>query len=535
MNINIIYSKAITVIVFLCFASATYAQPYKSEIKFLNGEMWWGAFVAKGSKMPYLQPTGELDLSCQNFNNQGVPLFVSNKGRYIWSDEAFKFEISASAIRIESVFEEVQAVNAGKTLREAYLAACKKHFPPSGVLPEPLLFSMPQYNTWIELMYNQNQEDILNYADNIIKHNFPKGVLMIDDNWQKYYGNFDFKPDKFPDPEGMVKRLHNQGFKIMLWVCPFVSADSPEFRELAKKGYLLKAKDSGEPAILNWWNGYSACYDLTNPKALEHFVSLLKEVQRKFGIDGFKLDAGDVQYYDPQKVDSYKKNATSTDHSEAWAKVGLAFPFNEYRACWKMGGEALVQRLGDKDYSWNAVGMLIPDMIAAGLLGYAYTCPDMIGGGQFTSFIGIDSDKFDQKLIVRSTQTHALMPMMQFSVAPWRILDDKHLEICRKMADLHVKMGDYILECAKNASVTGEPIVRHLEYMFPEQGFAECKDMFMLGEKYLVAPVVNSADSRTVTLPKGNWRDETGVTYKGGKTIIIDADIERLPYFEKKN
>jgi len=71
--------------------------------------------------------------------------------------------------------------------------------------------------------------------------------------------------------------------------------------------------------------------------------------------------------------------------------VGLAFSFNEYRACWKMGGEALVQRLCDKDYSWKAVELLIPDMIAAGLLGYAYTCPDMIGGGSFTDFIGIDN------------------------------------------------------------------------------------------------------------------------------------------------
>jgi alpha-glucosidase len=198
-----------------------------------------------------------------------------------------------------------------------------------------------------------------------------------------------------------------------------------------------------------------------------------------------------------------------------------------------MGGEALVQRLGDKDYSWNAVRLLIPDMISAGLLGYAYTCPDMIGGGQFTSFLGIDPEKFDQKLIVRSTQTHALMPMMQFSVAPWRILDEKHLAICRAMAKLHVRLGDYIRECARQASVTGEPIVRHLEYAFPDQGFAECKDQFMLGDKYLVAPVLTSDNQRTVTLPKGKWRDERGEIYQGGKTVSIQAGIDRLAYFEK--
>ena len=155
----------------------TYAQMHTSLIQSLEGEKWWGAFVAKGNQMPYLHETDELDLSHQNFNNQGVPLLLSNKGRYIWSDEAFRFEINAAGVAITSAYEKIEAVEAGKNLRDAYLAACKKHFPPTGKLPDPLLFSMPQYNTWIELMYNQNQADILKYADNIIKHDFPKGEI----------------------------------------------------------------------------------------------------------------------------------------------------------------------------------------------------------------------------------------------------------------------------------------------------------------------------------------------------------------------
>ncbi len=62
--------------------------------------------------------------------------------------------------------------------------------------------------------------------------------------------------------------------------------------------------------------------------------------------------------------------------------------------------KALVQRLGDKDYSWRATQLLIPDMTAAGLLGHYYTCPDMVGGGQFGAFLNVK--KFDEELIVRS-------------------------------------------------------------------------------------------------------------------------------------
>jgi alpha-glucosidase len=74
-----------------------------------------------------------------------------------------------------------------------------------------------------------------------------------------------------------------------------------------------------------------------------------------------------------------------------------------------------------------------------------------------------------------------------------------------------------------------------MEYEFPNQDFENCNDQFMLGDQFLVAPVIDENDYRYVKLPKGKWRDELGNIYDGGKTIKIDAPIERLPYFEKIN
>ncbi|WP_447642380.1 MULTISPECIES: glycoside hydrolase family 31 protein [Chitinophagaceae] len=506
---------------------------HTSTIKIEAGENWWGGFVALGSYMPYVKPIKELDLASQNFNNQVVPLFLSDKGRYFWSDQPFKVQTTDSFIVVKSEYAAIEPMHAGKTLRSAYLDASKKHFPPSGTLPAPLFFSIPQYNTWIELMYNQNQTDVLKYAQAIVDNDFPRGVLMIDDNWQKHYGNFEFKPDKFADPKAMVDKLHAEGFKVMLWVCPFVSADSPEYRDLEAKGFLIKERGANTPAIIDWWNGKSACYDLTNPAANADFIAKLKKVQADYGVDGFKFDAGDNQFYNPQKIDSYDQKAIAVDHTKAWSELGHSFPFNEFRSGWQMGGQPLVERLGDKAYSWNAVQMLIPDMLAAGLLGYAYVCPDMIGGGSFTSFLNIDDKSFDQKLIIRSAQVHALMPMMQFSVAPWRILSKKNLAIAKKAAELHEQFGPYILEYAAEASKTGEPIVRHMEYEFPNEGFALCKDQFMLGDRYLVAPILTKEDMRRVRLPKGIWKDDLGRIHKGGQTIDVVAPLARLPYFEK--
>jgi alpha-glucosidase len=55
----------------------------------------------------------------------------------------------------------------------------------------------------------------------------------------------------------------------------------------------------------------------------------------------------------------------------------------------------------------------------------------------------------------------------------------------------------------------------------------------MLGDKYLVAPVITADHTRKVALPQGKWRDDLGKEHKGGQTITISADIARLPYFEK--
>ena len=327
--------------------------------------------------------------------------------------------------------------------------------------------------------------------------------------------------------------IHAKGFKVMLWLTPFVSPDSREFKEVTKLKGLVLQKDSKKPALVKWWNGYSACLDFTNPKATDWLRNKLKNLQTTYGIDGFKFDAADFDFY-IKGSPNYPNEATNVEgpkQAEAFGKLGAEFEFNEFRAGWKNGNQPLAQRLQDKQYSWDDLKLLVPDMLSAGLIGQPYTCPDMIGGGLLSNFENIDYAKFDQELMVRSAQTQALMPMMQFSVAPWRVLDAKHLAIVRESALLHAKMGDYIYELAQKSAKEGEPIVRHLEYAFPNQGFESCDDQFMLGEKYLVAPMTIKGTSRDVRLPKGNWVDDLGKKYKGGQTVKMDVPLSRLVYF----
>lgn len=536
--------RFLNLIFLLLVVGSVRGHEYTSHIPSLKGEVWYGAYTAKAycntpfnkiQFQPYPSEYAKKDLSRDNNGNQAAPLLMSNMGRYIWSDEPFAFELKQGDLVIYSNFEKIVPINAGSSLREAYVQAMHKHFPPVGQTPDMLMFKMPQYNTWIELGRNQNQKDILKYASDIITHGFPAGVFMVDDQWARDYGCLEFDPVKFPDPKAMVDELHAKGFKIMLWLTPFISPDGEEFKEMLAKGGLVLKKNSKRPALIKWWNGYSACLDLTKEVAVEWLRSKLKILQNTYGIDGFKFDAVDFDFYvEGSKVfPNEDTNVKGYEQSELYTKLGAEFTFNELRASWKNGNQPVAQRLQDKGYSWDELKLLIPDMLSAGLIGHHYTCPDMIGGGLLSTFENIDYSKFDQSLMVRSAQNQALMPMMQFSVAPWRVLDREHLALCREAALLHSRFGDYIYSLALEAAEGGEPIVRHLEYVFPHQGFQVCNDQYMLGDKYLVAPMNEKGTVRTVILPKGKWKDEQGKVYKGGGTVRIEVPLERLPYFER--
>ncbi len=106
------------------------------------------------------------------------------------------------------------------------------------------------------------------------------------------------------------------------------------------------------------------------------------------------------------------------------------------------------------------------------------------------------------------------------------------------MALLHKKMGSAILELVKASAKTGEPVLRHMEYNFPNQGYADIKDQFMMGKNILVAPVQeNGKYSRKVVFPKGTWKGtwkgDDGSTVTGPVEKEIKVPLERLPWYRR--
>ena len=69
------------------------------------------------------------------------------------------------------------------------------------------------------------------------------------------------------------------GFKVMVWVCPYIRPDGKEFTELlhdeTKVVWLRSAKDPRAPAIVRWWDGFSAVTDHTSPDGRAWFKAQL--------------------------------------------------------------------------------------------------------------------------------------------------------------------------------------------------------------------------------------------------------------------
>lgn len=496
------------------------------KVELLPEEGWWGGAISKGIFMPFRPGSPRIVLNGTTQYNQAAPVLLSTKGRSLYSDAPFDFEISDGHLHIHGEGKVRIDIHGGdlRSAHNGWAAQCLSL--PSDIPPE-ILFRQPQYCTWMVMGARQEQGGILKYARELVRRGYPAGIMVIDDTWQEDYGNWEFHPQRFPDPQAMMRELHALGFTVMLWVVPYVSPDSLIARQLNRRAFLIRDA-KGAPAVIRWWNGASAALDLTNPDALQWFCERLDQLIANYGVAGFKFDGGDANDYDA----SWKTFAPASpnDLTELYNRLGLRYPLNEFRAAWKCNGLPLNQRLCDKDHSWEGLKAILSDTLAANLLGYPFGAPDMVAGGKYNQVeAGL---AFDSELFIRSTQLAVLMAMIQFSLAPWDVLSPEHERIVLRAIEHRRQLTDYIVAQARSSARSGEPLIRAMEYSYPADDWAEYPWQFMLGDGVLVAPVIErGAAVKAVKLPPGRWIADDGKELNGPADLLIAAPLERLPHF----
>ncbi len=489
------------------------------KIKRIDGELWYPAVSEYGMDMPYGDDyEGTLSLKNNGTANQMVPLLLSNKGRLIYGRGGFEAAFQREEIEI---IGDADFVCGLKSLRGAFEYYTENYCSLPMDIPAEFI-KMPIYNTWMHAPFNVTQKKVLEYAEAILDLGMPAGIIIIDDKWSKEYGDWEFDDEKFENPVEMISKLHEMGFLVMLWVCPYVSFESEAFKTGIKEGWLL-ADEPDEAYRLEWWNETSACIDLRNKKG----TGFLKNAFDKLcalGADGFKFDGGDSRYY--------REEDNPDLQSRLWAELASDYRFNEVRADFDTGAFSIFERLSDKRHSWgrNGISSMLPSAFALGLGAHPVFALDMIGGGEVKDIS--ENTALKEEIFLAHCQLGALMPNMQFSILPDKVLKGG-MSTLLKLMDLRGEYSEYMEELWREAMEKGTPIIRLLEFEFPDENFGHILDRFMFGSRYLIVPVTREGeDKKSITLPTGTWKYKDRI-YKGRSSIIIDMSLDELVVLEK--
>ena len=122
------------------------------------------------------------------------------------------------------------------------------------------------------------------------------------------------------------------------------------------------------------------------------------------------------------------------------------------------------------------------------------------------------------------TRAHGAPP-----TEPW-LISESFTEAFRDCAEMKYKLMPYVYAQAKDCSQRGLPMVRALLVEFPQDpGAWLVEDEYMFGSQILVAPLMESGNSRMVYLPKGKWIDyQSGKVYEGGYQTIEAGKIPAI-------
>jgi hypothetical protein len=117
-----------------------------------------------------------------NSGNQAQLLLLSINGRYVWSEEPIKYEFNKGRLTVTTRSGIITNGTAGDDLRSACEFAVKNFFPSNGKIPDPLLFTHPQYNEG-SFFENQQPHTHSGLAEKVSAGRVVAGAASIAEAW----------------------------------------------------------------------------------------------------------------------------------------------------------------------------------------------------------------------------------------------------------------------------------------------------------------------------------------------------------------
>jgi len=444
----------------------------------------------------------------QSYKN--IPFYLTNRGYGVLVNhpECVSFEVGSEKVSkvqfsVEGEYLEYFVID-GPTPKKVLDRYTR-------LTGRPALPPAWSFGLWLTTSFTTNYDEatVNSFIDGMAERQLPLHVFHFDCFWMKAFQwcDFEWDPQTFPDPQGMLQRLKARGLKICVWINPYIGQKSPLFHEGKEKGYLLKRPDG---RVWQWdkWQAGMGIVDFTNPQACEWYAEHLKRLV-DMGVDCFKTDFGeriptDVVWHDgcdPQKMHNhyafvYNKLVYETLQDKLGESEAVLFARSA-----SVGAQQFPVHWGGDCYAtYESMAESLRGGLSIGLSGFGFWSHD-IGGFENTAPAHI----YKRWCAFGLLSSHSRLHGSKSYRVPW-VYDDEACDVVRQFTQLKCRLMPYLYPASSQAASHGTPVMRAMMLEFPEDPACDYLDrQYMLGDDLLVAPVFSEEGDVDFYLPQGRW------------------------------
>ncbi|MDP3950917.1 alpha-xylosidase [Microbacterium sp.] len=468
---------------------------------------------------------------------KNVPFYLSNRGYGVLVNDPghVSFEIGSEAV------ERVKFSVPGEAL-EYFLIAGPT---PAAVLERytaltgrPPVVPAWSYGLWLSTSFttDYDEQTVSAFVDEMARRELPVSVFHFDCFWMREFNwcDFEWDPRTFPDPEGMLTRLHDKDLRISVWINPYIGQRSPLFAEAVEAGYLVKRPDG---SVWQWdlWQAGMGLVDFTDPEATRWYQSKLRGLIAQ-GVDCFKTDFGeripvDVVWADgshpAQMHNLYTHLFNRAVHDVLVEARGEGDAVLFARSATAGGQTMPVHWGGDSTSTFISMAETLRGGLSLALSGFAHWSHD-IGGFEGTP----DPAVYKRWTAFGLLSSHSRFHGSRSYRVPWSF-DEEAVEVTRRFTHLKMQLMPYLFQAGQEAAASGIPLMRPMVLEFPDDpGAAQLDRQYMLGSDILVAPVFSESGEVEFYLPAGEWTHLlSGERVSGGGWRRETHGFDSLPLY----